>query len=88
LDTDVDINRTWRTSRENSKISVNESLDYYELKKHKQRFDEGCSELLHQRKQAKLHLLWHPSEINDNLNKVKVKIFLLQVMEAHRVARG
>jgi aminopeptidase C len=27
-----------------------ESLDYYELKKHKPWFDEGCSELLDQRK--------------------------------------
>jgi hypothetical protein len=33
------------TIRENIKISVKESLGYYELKKHKPLFDEGCSKL-------------------------------------------
>jgi hypothetical protein len=42
------------------------------LKKHKPWFDEGCSKLLDQRKQAKLQWLQHPSEINgDNLNNVR-----------------
>jgi hypothetical protein len=45
-----------------------ESLGYHELKKHKPWFDEGCSELLDQRKQAKLQWLQDPIEINgDNL---------------------
>jgi hypothetical protein len=35
-------------------------------------FDEGCSKLLDQRTQAKLHWLQDPSEINgDNLNNVR-----------------
>jgi hypothetical protein len=53
----VDINRAWETIRENIKISAKESLGYCELKKHKPWFDEGCSKLLDQRKQAKLQWL-------------------------------
>jgi hypothetical protein len=53
----VDINRTWETIRENIKISAKESLDCYELKKHNPWFDEGCSKLSDQRKQAKLQWL-------------------------------
>jgi hypothetical protein len=34
-------NRAWGTIRENIKIYAEESLDYYELKKHKPWFDEG-----------------------------------------------
>jgi hypothetical protein len=60
----VDINRAWEIIREDIKISAKESLGYYELKKHKPWFDEGCSELLDQRKQAKLQWLQDPSEIN------------------------
>jgi hypothetical protein len=72
LDTEVEINSTWETIRENIKISAEERLGYFELKKHKPWFDEGCSELLDQRKQAKLHWLQDPSEINgDNLNTVR-----------------
>jgi hypothetical protein len=43
LDTDVEINSAWETIRENINISAKESLGYFELKKHKPRFDEGCS---------------------------------------------
>jgi hypothetical protein len=58
--------------RVNIEISAKESLGYFELKKHKPWFDEGCSKLLHQRKQATLHWLQDPSEINgDNLNNVR-----------------
>jgi hypothetical protein len=49
-----------------------ESLGYHELKKHKPWFDEGCSKLLDQRKQAKLQWLQDTSEINgDNLMEIK-----------------
>jgi hypothetical protein len=66
----VDINRAWETMKENIKISAKESLGYCELKTHKPWFDEGCSELLAQRKQIKLRWLQNPSEINgDNMNK-------------------
>jgi hypothetical protein len=50
LDTEVDIITAWETIRENIEISVKESLGYYQLKKHKPRFYEGCSKLSHQRK--------------------------------------
>jgi hypothetical protein len=66
LDAEVEINSAWETIREK------ESLGYYKLWKHKQRFDEGCSELLDQRKQAKLQWLQDPNEINgNNLNNVR-----------------
>jgi hypothetical protein len=72
LDAEVEINTVWDTIRENIKISAKESLGYYELKTHKPWFDEGCSELLNQRKQAKLQWLQDPNEINgDNLNNVR-----------------
>jgi hypothetical protein len=45
LDNDVDIDRAWETIRENVRISTKESLGYYELKKHKPWFDEGCWKL-------------------------------------------
>jgi hypothetical protein len=39
---------------------------------HRPSFDEGCSELLDQRKQAKLQWLQDPREINgDNLNNIR-----------------
>jgi hypothetical protein len=42
------------------------------LKKHKPWFDKGRSEVLDQRKQAKLQWLQDPKEINgDNLNNIK-----------------
>jgi 50S ribosomal subunit-associated GTPase HflX len=72
LDAEVEINSAWETIRENIKISAKESLGYYELRKHKPWFDEGCSKLLDQRKEAKLQWLQDPSEINkDNLNNVR-----------------
>jgi hypothetical protein len=42
------------------------------LKKHKPWFDEGCSKLVDQRKEAKLQWLQDQSEINEgNLNNVR-----------------
>jgi hypothetical protein len=38
------------TTRDNIKMQAKESVCYYELKKHKPWSDEGCSELLDQRK--------------------------------------
>jgi hypothetical protein len=55
----------------NINISEKESLGY-ELKKHKPWFNNGCSELLDQRKHAKLQRLQDPCEINgDNLNNAR-----------------
>jgi hypothetical protein len=48
LDTEVIINRAWKTVRENIKISAKENLGYYKMKKPKTWFDEGCSKLLDQ----------------------------------------
>jgi hypothetical protein len=72
LDAEVEINNVWEMIRENIKMLAKRSLGYYELKQHKPWFDEGCSKLLDQRKQAKLQWLQNSSEINgDNLNNVK-----------------
>jgi hypothetical protein len=72
LDAEVEINSTWETIRKNINISAKESLGYCELKKHKLCFDQECSKLVDQRKQAKLHWLQDPSEINgDNLKNVR-----------------
>jgi uncharacterized protein YaaR (DUF327 family) len=72
IDTEMEFNGAWETIRENIKTSAKESLGYLELKKHKPRFDEECTKLLEQRKQAKLQWLQDPSEINgDNLNNVR-----------------
>jgi hypothetical protein len=72
LDTEVEINSAWETIRENIKIIAKASLGYFELNKHDPWFDEGCPELLYQRKQAKLQWLQDPSEINGaNLNNVR-----------------
>jgi hypothetical protein len=72
LDDEVEINTIWETIRGNINIPAKDSLHYYELKQHKPWFDEGCSKLLDQRKQAKLQWLQNTSEINgDNLNNVR-----------------
>jgi hypothetical protein len=43
LDAEVEINSARKMIRENIRISAKESLGYFELKKHKPWFDEGCS---------------------------------------------
>jgi hypothetical protein len=53
MDAEVEINSTWETIMENIKISAKKSLGYFGFK-HKLWLNEGCSELLFQRKQAKL----------------------------------
>jgi hypothetical protein len=71
LDAEVEINTVWETIRENINISAKESPGYYELKHDKPWFDEGCSELLDQRKQAKLQFLQNSSEKNGNNRNIK-----------------
>jgi hypothetical protein len=71
VDNEVDVNRAWETIRWNIKISADESLGCYELKKHKPWFDKGSSKLWDQRKQSNMQWLQDPSEINgDNLNNI------------------
>jgi hypothetical protein len=62
----VDINIAWETIGEFIKISAKEDLYYYKLKKHRSWFDEGCPELLNQRKEAKLQWLQYQNKINGN----------------------
>jgi hypothetical protein len=62
LEAEVEIDSAWETINENIKISAKESPGYLESKKHKPWFDEGCSKLLDQRKQAKLLCLQNQSE--------------------------
>jgi hypothetical protein len=50
----VDINRAWEIIKENIKMSAKESVGYYKLKQHEPWFDKGYSQLLDQRKQARL----------------------------------
>jgi hypothetical protein len=42
LDTEVEINSAWETIREIITISAKESPSYFELKKYKPWFHEGC----------------------------------------------
>jgi hypothetical protein len=66
------VNGAWDNIRENIKSSGQESLGYCESKHHKSWFDEECSKLVDQRKQAKLWWLQDPSEANqDNLSDVR-----------------
>jgi hypothetical protein len=51
LDAEVKMNSAWEMIRENITISPEESLGYFEFKKRKQWFDEGCSKLLDKRKE-------------------------------------
>jgi hypothetical protein len=44
-------------------ISANESLGNYELKQHKPWFDEECSRMLSERKQATLQRIQHGSQM-------------------------
>jgi hypothetical protein len=55
--------------------SATKSLGYYEMKLHKPWFDEEYSELLEQRKQAKLQWFQNWTQTNgDNLNNVRYEI--------------
>jgi hypothetical protein len=59
LNDNGDINRAWDTIRE-IKIFAKESIGHCEVKHHKSWFDEECSKLVDQRKQAKLQWLQDP----------------------------
>jgi hypothetical protein len=73
LDKEVEINSAWETIRENIKISVKDSLGYFELK-HMPWFSKECLKLFDQWKQAKLQWLQDPNEVNgDNLNNLNMK---------------
>jgi hypothetical protein len=48
--------------------SAKKKLGHYQLKKRKQWFDEGCSELLDQRKKSQIAVVTGPKRNGDNLN--------------------
>jgi hypothetical protein len=49
-----DINNNWESVRDNIKTSAKDNLGYRRLKHNKPWFDDECSKLIVQRKQAKL----------------------------------
>jgi hypothetical protein len=58
--------------RENIKSSAEDNLGYHRLKHNKTWFDDECSKLIDQRKQAKLQWLQNPGQINgDNLKNLR-----------------
>jgi hypothetical protein len=72
LDESFDINNAWENIRENSETSAKDNLGYQKLKHNKPWFDDECSKLIGQRRQAKLHLLQNPCQINgDNLQYLR-----------------
>jgi hypothetical protein len=75
FDTEMEINNSaWLINRETINISAKECLSYFKLKNHKPWFNEGCSKLVDERKQAKLLWLQDLSETNgDNLKIVRHK---------------
>jgi hypothetical protein len=72
LEDSGDIKRTRDNIREKINISVQESLAKCESTHRKPWFDEECSKLADQKKQAKLEWLQNPTEGNeDNLSDVR-----------------
>jgi hypothetical protein len=48
------------------------NLGYYELERHKPCLEEDCSELFVEKKQAKVHWVQNPSEMNvDNMSNAR-----------------
>jgi lipoate-protein ligase A len=72
LDESFDINNAWESIRENFKTSAEDNLGYEKLKHNKPCFDDECSKLIDQWKQAKLQWLQNPNQINrDNLQNLR-----------------
>jgi hypothetical protein len=72
LDESFDINNAWESIRENIKTLAKGNLGYHRLKHNKPWFDDECSKLIDQLKQAKLQLLQNPSQIiADNLQNLR-----------------
>jgi hypothetical protein len=72
LDESCDINNAWENIRENIKTSDKDNLGYHRLKYNKPWFDDECSKLIDQWKQAKLQWLQNSTQINgDNLQNLK-----------------
>jgi hypothetical protein len=68
-----DINRSWKSIKENSKILAKGCLGLHEMRQHKPMFDEEYLGMLDQRKQAKMQWIQDPSQSNvDNMNNVRL----------------
>jgi hypothetical protein len=61
LDESLDINSASENVTENIKTSAKDNQGYHRLKHNKPWFDNDCSKLIDQRKQAKLQWLQNPS---------------------------
>jgi hypothetical protein len=72
LDENLDIKSPWESFRENIKTSAKGNTKYHRLKHNKTWFDNECSKLIDQRKQAKSQYLQNPSQINrDNQQNLR-----------------
>jgi hypothetical protein len=72
LDESFDMNNAWKSIRENIKTSAKGNPGYQKLKHNKPWFDDECSKLIDQRKQAKLQWLQNPNQISrDNLQNLR-----------------
>jgi hypothetical protein len=72
LDESFDITNTWESVREYIKTSAKDTLEYHRLKHKEPWFDDNCSKLVDERKQAKLKWLQNPSQLNvDNLQSLR-----------------
>jgi hypothetical protein len=69
---DDDINRAWKSIKEDIKTSAKESLDLHGIKQHKPWFDEECLGTLYQGEQVKMQWIQDRSQSNvDNMNNVR-----------------
>jgi hypothetical protein len=72
LDESFDINNVWESIRENIKTSAKDNPGHQRPKHNKQCFDDECSKLTDQRKQAKSQWLQNPNQINgDDLQNLR-----------------
>jgi hypothetical protein len=66
------INNPRESIRENRKTSAKNNVEYQRLKYNKPWFDDECSKLIDQQRQATLKLLQNPRQINeDNLENLR-----------------
>jgi DNA repair ATPase RecN len=68
-DDNWDINRAWETIRENVRITAKESIGHCESQFYRPCFDEECSKLVDQMRQAKLQWFQDPSVVNEDTSR-------------------
>jgi len=62
----VNISRAWENITDSVKTAAEEILGYYDLQEYSPWINEECLKLLDKRKQALLHWLQNPSQMNGN----------------------